>query len=169
MTDDICIMEKGIPRDAGRLPEYAMSILVCIDEISNGIAWGHIWLFCMEKPITFNGLGNLLLLIDLILDKMGQPARWFELRTIMPGKMKDSECEDVYQTPVYTPEKLKCMHGKIGTATVRIYARQNATIQGELRFMGKVNRVINFRSALELLHMMQEWLELRNIEVTKHD
>ena len=35
--------------------------------------------------------------------------------------------------------------------------------------MGKVNRVINFRSALELLHMMQEWLELRNIEVTKHD
>ena len=128
MTDDICIMEKGIPRDAGRLPEYAMSILVCIDEISNGIAWGHIWLFCMEKPIAFNGLGNLLLLIDLMLDKMGQPARWFELRTIMPGKMKDSECEDVYQTPVYTPEELKCMHGKIGTATVRIYARQNATI-----------------------------------------
>lgn len=142
---------------------------ICVNEWDKNIASGQLWSFCVQKPIAFHGLDDLLLTLDDVLNKIGQPARWCKLRTVSSEKEKKKTSANTNVSTerklYHMPEELSRVHGKVGTAAIRIYARQNASMQGELQFSGKERRqVICFRSALELLHLLREWLELTDSE-----
>ena len=155
-----CIMEDTIPRDGGVIPEYAATLYIGIDTLGADIASGRIWSFCYRKPIPFNGLGSLLLILDQMLDEMGTPERWLELRSLQSKRQNLSSVVLTPKTVCYKPTALKNARGDVGTAAIRIYMRQNASLQGEVRFLNGVKAQMQFRSALELLHLLQEWLDL---------
>lgn len=78
-------MEDDIPRDGGILPEYAATLFIGIDEMAADGASGQIWSFCYQVPISFVSFGNFLLTLDQILDELGTPERWLELRSLQPN------------------------------------------------------------------------------------
>ena len=164
---NLCIMEDDIPRDGGMWAQHADTLFIYVNEWDKSIASGQLWSFCVQKPIAFHGLDDLLLTLDDVLDEIVQPARWCELRTVSSEKKKTSANTNAptERKLYHPPEELSRVHGKVGTAAIRIYARQNASMQGELQFSGKERRqAICFRSALELLHLLREWLELTDSE-----
>ena len=157
MMNEFCMMEDDIPRDGGILPEYAATLFICVDKWNADTASGKVWSFCYQKPVPFRGLGNLLLTLDQMLDAMGTPNRWFEPRTVAQARNclpEAAPCGMVY----HKPTAFRKARGRIGTAAIRVYARQNASMQGTLRLCGEKQESVQFRSALELLHLLQEWL-----------
>lgn len=157
MISELCIMEDDIPRDGGILPEYAATLYIGIDEMAADGASGQIWSFCYQAPISFVGFGNFLLTLDQILDELGTPERWLELRSLQPNTAPHAV--PVQRSVCYGPADLTNCHGKIGTAAIRIYMRRNASMQGTLRFLSGKRMQIDFRSALELLHLLHDWIK----------
>ena len=95
------------------------------------MASGRLWSSCCEKAKPFRGLDGLLLAMEAMMDETGSLP--FDSRPIEQGK--------------------------ICTAAIRVYARQHASIQGEARFPGVSPETVYFKSELELLRLLHDWLE----------
>lgn len=57
---NLCIMEDDIPRDGGMWAEHAATLFIYVNEWDKSIASGQLWSFCVQKPIAFHGLDDLL-------------------------------------------------------------------------------------------------------------
>lgn len=154
------IMEDEIPRDGGVWPECAATFFICADVLKESTASGRVWTLWKEKPVPFDDFGCLLLVLDRLLDEMGQPASWCELRTLLPKGEESIESGKFskHGKIFYFPDEMMQKKGMLGTAAVRIYTRQHASMQGELRILNHAGQTVSFRSALELLHLLEEWL-----------
>jgi hypothetical protein len=163
MTEGHCIMEDEIPRDGGLWPEYAYTWFLCVDGLEADIAAGTIRSFCVKEPVPFHGLDDLLLQLDRLLDETGQAGRWMELRHLTVRKADtDAHTEPpARRTPYYARQTLDTVRGELGTAVIRVFSRRNVSMQGEIRFLDRKGAEISFRSALELLQLLREWLELK--------
>ncbi len=157
---NLCILEDDIPRDGGKWPEYASTMLLCFDGWGGGTATGKLCTFYFREPHAFCGLDDLLLAMDAVMDEAGQPSAWCELRHL-PDK-RNQRCPELHASPapsVREPlpaDALNRTHGKLCTVAVRVYTRQHASMQGEARFPGLSPEPVYFRSALELLHLLRE-------------
>lgn len=160
-----CILEDEIPRNGGRWPEYAATMLLCFDGWESGVAVGQLWTFYFKEPRPFLGLDSLLFKMEAVMDEAGQPTSWCRLRRLPEGgKRRRREPPAPIPAPIraepYHPfGALDGKRGTLCTAALRVYARQNASIQGEIRFSGGPAEPVYFRSALELLHLLHERLE----------
>lgn len=88
---------------------------------------------CCAEVRFFYGLDNLLLTMEAVMDEAG-------------GQLSD-------------PRHFE--QGKLCTAAVCVYARQHASIQGEARLPGASPETVYFKSELELLRLLRDWLEQR--------
>ena len=159
-------MEDDIPRNGGILPEYAATFFVGIDSVIGDIAAGRIWSFCYQEPFAFSDFGILLLTLDRMLDEMGTPERWLELRSLKPNKTPNAV--PVQRTVCHKLKDLWQVRGHIGTAAIRIYMRRNASMQGTLRILSGKRTQIDFRSALELLHLLHDWIQMNCEGIAAH-
>lgn len=164
----ISIMEDDVPRDGGMWPEYAATMMICFHGIENGTAFGELWSFYFRKPRPFKGLDHLLFTMEDLMNEAGQPKAWCETRNWETSNKRSNRSGSEQQTPIkfikkkripaYGPGDLVNVHGKLCTFFVRVYCRQNASMQGMLR-NGKETAC--FRSGLELMKLMQQALEKR--------
>lgn len=146
-------------------PDYASTQVICFSSWKNGIARGELYSFYFEEAFPFVGLDGLLLAMEAVMDKAEHPAAWEKMRKLIPQKQsrRPPQGERVYTRasvpgqPFYLPDGLLDKHGQICTVAVRVHCRQHASMQGELRACGKP---VCFRSALELLHLLRETLDL---------
>ena len=157
----ISILEDDIPRDGGVWPEYALTALICFERWENGVICGQLRSFCFQDSRSFRGLDGLLFSLEELMDDMGCPQPWQRRRSRSASLAEqvptaEEDREDVHQKPFYSPEALGAYRGRICTAAVRIYSRQHASMQGQIRLAGQT---ICFRSALELMHLLYEELE----------
>lgn len=107
------------------------TMLLCFDKLEGGVASGRLWSSCCEEVRPFHGLDDLLLTMEAMMDEAGK-------------QLSD-------------PRHLE--QGKLCTAAVCVYARQHASIQGEARFPGASSESVYFKSELELLGLLRDWLE----------
>ena len=154
---NLCILEDDIPRDGGKWPEYASTMLLCFDGWGGGTATGKLCTFYFREPHAFCGLDDLLLAMDAVMDEAGQPSAWCELRHL-PGKR--DKPPTVSMTPsaqeTLPADALSRIHGKFCTALVRVHTRQHTSMQGAVQFPDLSPEPTYFRSALELLHLLRE-------------
>ena len=108
----------------------AATILLCFDKWEGGVASGRLWSSCCGKVRSFHGLDGLLLTMEDMMDEAGD-------------QLSD-------------PRRIE--QGKLCTASVRVYARQHASIQGETRFPGASSEPVYFKSGLELLRLLRDQL-----------
>ena len=85
-----------------------------------------------EEARPCHGLDSLLLSMKGMMDE-GEPSQFFDPRHFEQGKL--------------------C------TAAVCVYARQYVRVQGEARFPSDSFEPVHFKSALELLRLLCDWLE----------
>lgn len=113
-------------------PSYGTAtMLLCFDKLEDGVASGRLWSSCCEEVKPFHGLDDLLLTMEATIDEAGE----------LPFDSRQLE------------------QGKLCTAAVCVYARQHASIRGEARFPGASPETVYFKSELELLRLLRNWLE----------
>lgn len=107
------------------------TMLLCFDKLEGDVASGRLWASCCGEVRSFHGLDGLLLTMEDMMDEAG----------------------DQLSDPQHFEQ------GKLCTAAVCVYARRYASIQGEARFPGASPETVYFKSELELLRLLRDWLE----------
>ena len=95
------------------------------------------------------------------MDKVGQPAAWCKARkwggaseeSKSGSEKRNSSVLRKKRIPAHSQAELDRIQGKLCTIPIRVYCRQNASMQGTIQ-LGKETQC--FRSALELLHLLSD-------------
>lgn len=156
------IAEDDIPRDGGLWPEYAHTIMLCVDSFEDGLAQGRIHTFFFGDEARFSSLDQMLFAVEDILDKAQVPQRDSILRKpVRTKKPRRQTGEDELSggpvsafTPYYTLSDLRVRRGKLASFYLRVYARRNVSMQGVLVWVGHKD-TFAFRSEMELLALLR--------------
>ncbi len=141
------------------------TMLICFHEEKDGNLCGEILNCYIDGPVRFFGVGDLILKLDEICDWVGTPQPSTNPR-FLNKKMSEKYAKRTKEKNIL-PVKAKIQlqdsktlgsraHLAKETLIVKIEFRQNASIQG--RVIGKLTKkkYVNFRSALELMRMLEE-------------
>lgn len=159
------IAEDEISRDGGQWPEYCRTLVVCVDSFENGLAEGWLHSFCLPAPRPFHSLDQLLLSMEEVLNESRLAEPWNITRTLngrRARKRKKGPLPEVSRgsAPVaaWDFHALRPRRGKLASFYLRVYSRQNASMQGILIRAGDRDSATAFRSALELIHIFRRAL-----------
>lgn len=159
------IAEDDIPRDGGQWPEYANTIMLCVDSFDGGLAQGRIHTFFFNDETHFSSLDQMLFALEDILDKTQAVQRDSALRKPVRSKKprKQVDEDEMFARPVpafapyYTLADLSVRKGKLASFYLRVYARQHASLQGVLAW-ARHKYTVAFRSEMELLVLLRDAL-----------
>lgn len=143
------------------LPIHASHVMVCVDEIREGVVCGRAINSFLSKPIHFTGLDNLFLKLEFLYDSLQVPQSSNQLRRFARKNqaLPESVLSDYPEvTELWSPQRAKACKGKLATVLIRVMYRQNASWQGQAVWVEGKERAQCFRSALELLHLFQSVL-----------
>lgn len=121
--------------------------IICIDEYKNKIPVGRIYDEFFEGGIEFQGVMELLLHLDSMLEELNYPQSFAIRRVFRPaiGRLEQHHLSEGVKV------------GKVGTFSLKILFRQNASWQGAVTWHeGKSEE--GFRSVLELLFLLDSAL-----------
>lgn len=158
------IQEDEISRDGGRWPEYAHTMILCVDDFGGRLAQGRLYSFCEETPRLFHSMDQLLFELVSLLDEnnlvMGSmhPRRIRQSKKQTKGELEMEQTAPPKQAPAWPFMELRPRKGGCATFYLRVYSRQNASLQGFLALNDPKTDPMAFRSALELLQMIREVL-----------
>lgn len=134
-------------------PAAGSVVWICCDSME-GYDWkGRLYTRYGEDPARFRNTGELMSILEKFYDWIGYPQASTVGRSFTgagPGKRREREERQVV---VVGMEEMERQHGEKATFVVRIQYRQNATWQGQVTWAEK-NKTISFRSALELLKLI---------------
>lgn len=160
------IQEDDLPRNGGPCPEYAHTLILCMDSFDQGLAAGRLYSFCLSDPCEFHSLDQLLFTLVDLLDKSGLAEAWYQARSLIHKNKPHGEwmiSRKVQKAPpVSAFHELRPPRGLLATFYLRVYSRQHTSLQGVLAQAEKNYQPVCFRSALELIGMLKETLETSN-------
>ena len=172
--DHIYFSEDGLLRDEGPIPEYAYTMMICVDSYRDGMAFGRIRTYLFEEEFHFCTLDQIVFVLDEILDRAGIVCRETRMRTeLRPQKKKgvwlqeDEEFEQFIrdeaqerQETFYGRDGMAVKAGDVANFHVRIVSRLHSSMQSVIsRQRGANIETMPFRSALELLYLISNTLE----------
>lgn len=142
---------------------YGPNLLVVgIDQIDRVDYSGRLWNGYQKEPVAFQNSMELMREMEAFFDEINFPQSAMRIRSFQKeqrsarwaGKAEDRKpdmCE------------LEKNKGEKGTFIVQVMYRQNATWQGQV-IWAEQNKKVYFRSAMELLKLMDSALERGTIE-----
>lgn len=80
--------EDDTMRYIGKYPEYAGTMMICVDSFENGVAQGRLHTYYLKDSISFYSLD---LAMEEVLNQVGTPQAWTETRSFTKAKNKRSE------------------------------------------------------------------------------
>lgn len=149
-----------ICKDALTNTDRTSVMLVCINGYRSDQPYGEIVNFHLAKGIGFDGIDDLVLAIDEVCDRVGAPPR-----TTEPRFLYRSGAEKYKKLPRNRnkPEKRKTADWMVpymlrakDVIVVEVMYRQNSSMQGRVLCRRGETKYTFFRSALELMRMLQE-------------
>jgi hypothetical protein len=139
-------------------------IVVDVDEKCNGDYGGRVWTQYDRKPAVFHSLLGMIWIADHFFDEIQFPQRAEILRSFREETKKTVQGESVAGNKKrIVMRDISDNRGKEGTFIVQVKYRQNTTWQGQV-IWAEENREEYFRSALELLLLMDNALESRKAD-----
>ncbi len=144
--------------DVIRSDNYRNAI-VCIDSCEAGTFQGCFVHPLLEEPEPFRSLTELFRKLDRILNAANFPEAALELRSFREISKSEKISVDIADVSMqrFHLENLK---GQKGTFYLRIFFRQNASWQGTVLWM-EHRETISFRSAFELMHLLDSALDMQ--------
>lgn len=145
--------------------DWACMMLVCINGHENNEPYGVIANYHLSHPVSFRGIHRLILALDEVCEMVGSPMATTEPRFLLneweqqyralkgkqkkePGKILTKEDVAKKMFPYMTAAKAVIL--------VHVLFRQHSSMQGRLQCSYTGARFIAFRSALELMRMLDE-------------
>lgn len=121
--------------------------IICIDSYINGIPDGRFFNPQYQVPVPFHSLTQFLRQMENLLNELRFPQSFAELRTFGTAALQKPCTESVDTAP----------EGRLGTFSIKVIFRQNASWQGSVLWMNQ-GREESFRSALELIFLLDSAL-----------
>lgn len=138
-------------------------MLVCMDGYRGGLPYGEIVNCSLKKEIRFNGIDNLVLAIDELCDRVGTPPRTTEPRFLYQANAEQYRNLSQKRFARSKLEKRKAVEWMIpymvrakDVIVVEVMYRQNSSMQGRILCVKGGAQHVFFRSALELMRMLEE-------------
>ncbi len=158
---------------AANLPEQGRIFMLRIKGQTAGVCTGTIHNLYQEQQQSFTGLADAVLKIDGMMDDLGAPQAAEQRRSFAKREKKlhndTAQQRERYQQwrqekpklvrQFWQPESFQAEEGSALVFFVRVRFRQHSSWQGDVAWRNGGRR-IQFRSVLELLHLMQSALEV---------
>lgn len=163
MADRICEERQDYAGDS--------TMLVSVLSYEEGIPRGAFLSFEYNQRYEFQGLDQMLLAMEDIMDSVSVPRPAFDHRSFYgkPYRFQETEPEKRMPAGRMRPEDIPGLPRGKGFFELRFYYRQYGSLQGEFIAVpenkkGAKNRSqekksVAFRSALELMRLIHEYLE----------
>ncbi len=130
---------------------------ICVDQVDQSGFSGRIFHCLSTAAVPFVGPQKIFLEMEEVFDRIGYPQSSTKSRTFSAKKQLRSPVKEVIAN-FMNENDITSQQGDKGTFVVHIQYRQNATWQGKVTWAEK-NCTLNFRSALELLKMIDSALD----------
>lgn len=154
-------------RDGYVSPAVAGTVRVCCDRMEAHDWSGRVYIRYRDGSVDFQDAVSLLDILEKSCDWLNYPQCSVKDRSFYDGSpgakrqhMRRSGRRGD-RVAVMRQEKIDEKYGEKATFVVKIQYRQNATWQGQVTWAEK-NRTVNFRSALELLKLIDGTMEKEN-------
>lgn len=125
------------------------SIVISVDEVSGGELKGSFLHVSHNVQKPFASLAGLVMDLDIIMNQLGVPQSYQELRTWEGTHSQMGELWKAKNSSL----TLLLRKGRSATFILYIYLRRNSTWQGEAHWVEGRKQAM-FRSALELMHLI---------------
>lgn len=148
---------------------YAPNLVcVCVDKVQKGSYRGRIWHQYSDKAVEYDGTISMIHKMEQLYDQWNFPQSSTRQRGFNERykKVRVPLSEAGEEETYLDRERVWNENGDKGTFIVRVKYRQNSTWQGEVIWAEK-NEKQYFRSALELLKMMDSALDDAEEEIEK--
>ena len=135
-------------------------VLLCIHGVSNEGVYGELYNTNFKENIVFNGIGDMVLKIDQICSWLNAPQETTEPRFLSRemGRRYRESCSNSPEQNKKADSMGRIDYERVANAkellVIDVKYRQNASLQGRVR--GKLTKgiTVHFRSALELMRMI---------------
>jgi len=132
-------------------------ITVCVDSDPGSRMSGRIYHRFSDQPIPFLGAEGVLFSIEDLMEEWDYPQSTMEMRSFAKSSSHGRRQPGMARKTVNDP---LAYTGQDATFVVHVKYRQNATWQGTVTWADK-NKRQNFRSALELIKLMESAMDER--------
>lgn len=141
----------------------ANTMLVQFNSYKQRVAGGKVQTLYYKHPFEFRSLDQLLMIIEDVLDSVGFVKDQGDFHSLYEKRPPVFQYFD--PGDIYTDEDINnknYANAFSGELSIRVLHRQNNSMQGEIKAGG---RSAYFRSSLELLRMLYEFVEQRYREI----
>lgn len=134
-------------------------IILCVDYYRDEKINGRIYHRYQTEPIRIGGMLEAVFEIDAFFDRLGYPFPGTESHYFI----KHEKTQRIKMTRKLSDEEMLKNNGEQGTFIIRVEQRQHSSWQGRVTWVEE-GQTENFRSALELLKMIDGALDGRDIK-----
>lgn len=134
-------------------------IILCVDYYRDEKINGRIYHRYQTEPIRIGGMLEAVFEIDAFFDRFGYPFPGTESHYFI----KHEKTQRIKMTRKLSDEEMLKNNGEQGTFIIRVEQRQHSSWQGRVTWVEE-GKTENFRSALELLKMIDGALDGRDIK-----
>jgi hypothetical protein len=136
---------------AVRQPSVMSRVYVYFDSYKDLRLGGRLYVYNGSVELKFNGMIEMLKNIEGAFDRLAYPQSTFGPRTF--DESHDKKTSEGMEYPKMEQLSGAAEHEKKATFIIHVKYRQNATWQGEIKWVNK-NKVQYFRSSLEMIKLM---------------
>ena len=130
-------------------------LCICVDDRQHGENSGRVYCCYSREAMYFAHEYQLIKIIERLLDRIDYPQSSVKIRSFQEKEEKRL----LKPEKVLEGREVANHSGKLDTFLVHIKYRQNATWQGEIRWVEK-GKNVSLRSELELFKLMDNALEM---------
>ena len=134
-------------------------IILCVDYYRDEKINGRIYHRYQTEPIRIGGMLEAVFEIEAFFDRLGYPFPGTESRYFI----KHEKTQRIKMTRKLSDEEMLKNNGEQGTFIIRVEQRQHSSWQGRVTWVEE-GKTENFRSALELLKMIDGALDSSDIK-----
>lgn len=136
-------------------------VVLCVDRRRSGETEGRIYHAYSKEAIHISGLEEMIVYLDSFFDRLAFPFPGTEDKTFYIPEKKTGRGERMIK--VMREEDILKNHGDAGTFIIRVQHRQHSSWQGLVTWVDK-DKTVSFRSALELIKLIDEALSAKDDE-----
>lgn len=141
-----------------RFPKLYNQLVICVDSYNQASMKGRAYFGGEQEPTLFRDVCPILIRYNQFLDFLNVPQASTEMRTFFPNKRRKQWQSDRGEGLVLEKTTAGYKNGEKATFVVHVEYRQNSTWQGNVTWIEQ-GETKNFRSALELMIMMESALD----------
>ena len=130
------------------------SLRICIDRVAHRAVGGRVFAQRLAKPIEFDTLSNLSLVLEKLFDEQELPQAFQRARTFIQEEPGESFGASAAQEGM-SEEMVSAQRGAIMTLELLVISRRSSTWQGEADWLDGSERQ-KFSGYLELLHLIDQ-------------